>query len=90
MQNDSGNQPALILRGIVYCMQDENKQALDDFNKINCLNLQSTEYFYYKAICLMNLKDYEEGLKTINQGLNRSPNNFDLLKERAYLNIFYL
>ena len=88
MQIDSSNQHALILRGIVHCMQDENKQSLEDFNKVNCLNCISTEYFYYKAICLMNLKDFEEALKTINLGLNRSPNHFDLLKERAYLITF--
>lgn len=90
MKKDPNCEPGIILRGIVYCMQDIPKNALQDFNKINTMACESAQYFYYKASSLIKLKILEEAFITVNQGLYKNPQNSDLLKLRAYFFVLKL
>jgi len=77
---------AYLLRAVLNSNLENPLKSLEDFNMAKPENYKEIHYFE-KSKCLLKLEKYEEILKNLNEGIEKYPNSYNLINERAYFSI---
>jgi tetratricopeptide (TPR) repeat protein len=76
--NDPDNPRIFYQRGLIYSIKKDNNLALDNFNRAIKLNPKYVNSLQGRAIVLNRLKNYSEALRSVEEGINLSPDSADL------------
>lgn len=82
---DSDSGKALELRGILHTLLEQPKEGLEDLARVRFEGTADAEYYLHKAMCQLQLKEQQEAVRTLNDGLVHHPEDRNLIKERSYL-----